>query len=242
MLGRETRRGSRLVVVLEEAREPVLVVEAREEVLPHRPCLAALEAVVEPLVVRVVEALLLEGPLEVPVDLREEEEARDSSRRTGGRRLGQKGSAGMPHVLSNTSGRTSIAMSHRTPSHCPAIRSSSPSIASLQCRVAVVELEGVRPAVEVRVAAVGEDALRRAGPVLRRRREMLLGPVDEVLRVLRRPTGGPAPRGSGRSRGSDAGRAGEAARGGARAPRRRRSPRGPGTRAPRRESPRRPRR
>jgi hypothetical protein len=43
---------------------------------------------------------------------------------------GQKTGARRPHVRSNTSGRTSMAMSQRTPSHCPAIRSSSPIIAS----------------------------------------------------------------------------------------------------------------
>ena len=36
----------------------------------------------------------------------------------------------MPQVRSNTSGSTSMAMSQRTPSHCPAILSSSPIIAS----------------------------------------------------------------------------------------------------------------
>ena len=36
----------------------------------------------------------------------------------------------MPQVRSKTSGRTSMAMSQRTPSHCPAIFTSSPIIAS----------------------------------------------------------------------------------------------------------------
>ena len=44
--------------------------------------------------------------------------------------FGQKGCAGMPQVRSKTSGSTSMAMSQRTPSHCPAIFSSSPIIAS----------------------------------------------------------------------------------------------------------------
>ena len=43
---------------------------------------------------------------------------------------GQKDGARRPHVRSNTSGSTSIAMSQRTPSHCPAIFSSSPVIAA----------------------------------------------------------------------------------------------------------------
>ena len=43
---------------------------------------------------------------------------------------GQKGSARRPQVRSNTSGSTSIAMSQRTPSHCPAIFTSVAIIAS----------------------------------------------------------------------------------------------------------------
>ena len=50
-------------------------------------------------------------------------------RRTASVAFGQKSSARMPQVLSKTSGRTSMAMSQRTPSHCPAIRSNSPIIA-----------------------------------------------------------------------------------------------------------------
>ncbi len=43
---------------------------------------------------------------------------------------GQNSGARRPQVRSNTSGSTSMAMSHRTPSHCPAILSSSCVIAS----------------------------------------------------------------------------------------------------------------
>mgnify|MGYP003694010037 CR=1 FL=1 len=50
-------------------------------------------------------------------------------RRTDSVAFGQKSSARMPQVRSNTSGKTSMAMSQRTPSHCPAILSSSPIIA-----------------------------------------------------------------------------------------------------------------
>ncbi len=44
--------------------------------------------------------------------------------------FGQKSGARRPQVRSKTSGRTSMAMSQRTPSHWPAIFSSSPIIAS----------------------------------------------------------------------------------------------------------------
>ena len=50
-------------------------------------------------------------------------------RRTDSVAFGQKSSAPMPQVLSNTSGKSSMAMSQRTPSHCPAILSNSPIIA-----------------------------------------------------------------------------------------------------------------
>jgi hypothetical protein len=116
-------------VVLEEAGQMILEVEAGEEVLADRAGVALFQAVVEPLVVGVVEALLLEGPLEVPVDLGEEEEARDlGADGLGG--LGQKAGAEIPQVLRKTSGRTSMAMSQRTPSHWRAIRRSSASMAS----------------------------------------------------------------------------------------------------------------
>ena len=72
----ERGRGPRLVVVLEEAGQVVLEVEAREEVLADRARVARFEAIVEPLVVGVVEALLLERPFQVPVDLGEEQEIR----------------------------------------------------------------------------------------------------------------------------------------------------------------------
>ena len=75
-LRRERRRGARLVVVLEKAREAILEVEPGMQVLAHRARRAVLEAVVEPLVVGVVEPLLLQRPLEVPVHLGDEQEPR----------------------------------------------------------------------------------------------------------------------------------------------------------------------
>ncbi len=82
-------------------------------------------------------------------------------------------------------------MSQRTPSHCVAIRLSSPSIASCRAGVAVVQLERVGPAVEVRVAAVGEDAAsrprRRPRVVLRLVGEELLVARHEPVRVLGHP-------------------------------------------------------
>ena len=48
-------------------------------------------------------------------------------------------------------------MSQRTPSHCPAILTSSPIIASCVAGIAVVELQRVRPAGEIGIAAVGQQ-------------------------------------------------------------------------------------
>ena len=97
----------------------------------------------------------------------------------------------MPQVRSNTSGSTSMAMSQRTPSHCPAIFTSSRDHRLLSGRVAVVELQRVGPAGEIRIAAVGEHqvALRSRDPrvVLRRARQVLLGARDEVLGMLLDP-------------------------------------------------------
>jgi hypothetical protein len=62
------KRGCRplLVVVLQEARNLVLVIQSRPEVLPHRPGVPVAEAVLQPIVVVAIEPLLLERPLEVP--------------------------------------------------------------------------------------------------------------------------------------------------------------------------------
>ena len=71
----EGRRRPRLVVVLDEADEPPLVFEVGAEVPVHAVGALVHEAVVEPLVVAVVEALLLERPLQIPVRLGDEHEA-----------------------------------------------------------------------------------------------------------------------------------------------------------------------
>ena len=73
----EGGRRARLVVVLEEAGELVLVVEPGVEVLANRPRMLLAQAVVEPLVVRVIESLLLHRPFEIPVDFGHEAEAGD---------------------------------------------------------------------------------------------------------------------------------------------------------------------
>lgn len=61
--------------------------------------------------------------------------------------VGQKGWAPMPQVRAKTSGKTSMAMSQRTPSHCPAMCSSSPIIACWSVELVEHEecLSGIRP-------------------------------------------------------------------------------------------------
>ena len=82
-------------------------------------------------------------------------------------------------------------MSQRTPSHCPAIGSSTASIAVPEPAVPVVHLERVGPAREVRVPSVGQHA--RAGAcldadvVVRLAREVLLAARDVELGMLAGP-------------------------------------------------------
>src|SRR5215216_4053303 len=56
------RRGTRLVMVLEETRQPVLVVEPRLQMGANGAGIGMAKAIVEALVVAVVEALLLQFP------------------------------------------------------------------------------------------------------------------------------------------------------------------------------------
>ena len=56
--------------------------------------------------------------------------------RTASVARGQNAPDGRPQVRSKTSGSTSIAMSQRTPSHCPAMVSSSPIMASCNAGLA----------------------------------------------------------------------------------------------------------
>src|SRR5205823_3197630 len=74
---RERGGRPRFIVVFQEAGQFVLVIEARVEMLAHRPGMMVAEAVVESFVVGVVETLLLQGPFQVPVDLGHEQKARN---------------------------------------------------------------------------------------------------------------------------------------------------------------------
>jgi hypothetical protein len=102
-------------------------------------------------------------------------------------------------------------------------------------RTAVVQLERVRPAVEIRIAPVGENpAIVEAKVVLRLGRQLFFRAADAVLRVLAHPRMVGRGVGSARSLESGAGRGRPDAGGGGRGlrPRRIRSARGsPGSRS-----------
>ena len=122
----ERERGPRLVVVLDEPHQAALIAEVRLKVPANLRRRSVHQPVVETLVVAVVEALLLQLPLQVPVGLGDEDEARPRSAVPSAITVGQYSAAGSgptasPQVRANTSFMTSMAMSHRTPSHWSAI-------------------------------------------------------------------------------------------------------------------------
>ena len=76
-------------MVLDEAHEPLLVADVGRQVPVDRLGALVHEPVVEPLVVAVVEALLLQRPLEIPVGLGDEDEVRVRLPLTAGITVGQ---------------------------------------------------------------------------------------------------------------------------------------------------------
>src|SRR5580704_1906662 len=74
LCGREGRCGPRLVVVLEEAKQLLLVDKVSTEVKANTLRIFMLQAIIEPLVVTEVEPLPLQLPLQVPVSLGNEAE------------------------------------------------------------------------------------------------------------------------------------------------------------------------
>src|SRR6201987_4543121 len=74
--GRKHRCGARLIVILKEAKQLLLVGKVRTEMKPNTLCVAMLQTIIESFVVAEVESLLLQHPLQVPVGLGNEEEVR----------------------------------------------------------------------------------------------------------------------------------------------------------------------
>ena len=150
------------------------------------------EPVVEALVVAVVEALLLERLLQVPVGLGDEDEVgvaaldgRDHRRPVV---VGGRAPPRSPQVRSKTSFIISIAMSQRTPSHWSAMEPSVSTTAARSSGEKAFELHDVGPRREVRVAAVGEHP---AADLHERRRVALRGrrrcPATKCSGMRRRP-------------------------------------------------------
>ena len=188
--------GARLVVILQKVQRSIAERRRGPEVLAHGARRPGAQPVVEPLVIGEVETLLLQRPLEVPVNLGDEEELRvpptnagdglGPERAVDGRRPVARPSPVAPgagddlgleqhgHVAADAVGALGDPLQlgeHRLPK--PA--------------VPVVELERVVPAEEVRIAAVREDPsppgrLQRH-VVLRLAAKVVLVPCDEELRM-----------------------------------------------------------
>src|SRR5437016_4575609 len=132
--------------------------------LAHRPGVTLAEAVVEPLVVRVVESLLLEGPLQIPVDLGQEAEVRNPRPHLLGRlrpeRLGPDGPGSLEDLRQDQHGHVAA--------HAVALPGDAHELLDhrvLKRRVAVVELQGVGPTGKVRFAQVREGVLEFPAPL-----------------------------------------------------------------------------
>ncbi len=197
---REGRGGPWLVVVLEEAHRAILKARVGHQVLAHRRGALGHQAIVEALVVGLVEAGLLQRPLHVPVDLRHEHELwvaaldggdglRPERIVLGRRPVGRPGAVA-PGLLDDLR-----LQQHRhvAPDAVAAI-GDGPELGDARfakAGVAVVELKGVWPAVEVGIAAVGEDhrlpAALHARVVLRLPRDIVRAALDVVLGVLGHP-------------------------------------------------------
>ena len=155
------------------------------------------QAVVEPLVVGVVEALLLQRPFHVPIDFRHEAEVRNllahAADRLGPERLGRDAPGPLEDFRQDQ---------HRhVAAHAVALTGDSHQFADhgfLRSWVAVVELQRVRPAGEIRIAAVGQQqfACARASPTCSScgaRARSSSVPANVILGVFLDPASDPGP-------------------------------------------------
>jgi hypothetical protein len=112
-------------VVLNEPDQPLLVRQIGAEMQADALRTATLQAVIEPLVVTVIKALLLQFPFQIPVGLGDEEEIRvcclDAGIRSAQYSVTGACPARLPQVRANTAFSRSIAISQRIPSHWLAI-------------------------------------------------------------------------------------------------------------------------
>src|SRR5665647_627945 len=68
---------ARFVMVLEEPGKLILIVRCCIKMLTHSSCMAFAQTVIKPFVIGKIKALLLHGPLHIPVDFSHEAETRD---------------------------------------------------------------------------------------------------------------------------------------------------------------------
>src|SRR5580700_9458640 len=73
---RKGRCGPWLIMVLEEAKQFILICRGGTEMKPKILCVVMLQAIINPLVVTEVEPLLLQLPLHIPVSFGNEQELR----------------------------------------------------------------------------------------------------------------------------------------------------------------------
>ena len=190
MPGGNVGGGPRLVVVFQEAGELVLIVEPGVKMLAHGPGVAVAQAVVEPLVVGVVEALLLQRPFQVPIDLGHEAEAGMALADLLRRRRPEERRSLAPGALEHVGQHE-----HRhVAADAVALAGDSHQLADhrlLRVRVGVVELQRVGPAGEIGIAAVGQEQIALLafdpGVVLRGAAQVELRALDEMLGMILDP-------------------------------------------------------
>src|SRR6476469_5738102 len=158
--------------------------------LAYGPGVALAQTIVQPFVVSVVETLLLHRPFQVPVDLRHEHEVRRllsyALRRFRPEQLRFDTPSSLKYLWYNQ---------HRhVAAHAVTLVGDFQQLADhrlLRRRIAVVELQRVGPAVEVRVATIGEYqraalALHPA-VVLWRASQIRFRAMDKIIRMLIHP-------------------------------------------------------
>ncbi len=179
-----------LVMILHEVRELRLVVEPGVEMLPHRPGVTLAEPIVQSLVVGVVETLVLHGRFKVPIDLRHEAEARNALAHAPDRVRPEEWRTAAPGPFENLwqHQHGHVAAQAVTLLSDPQELSDHRRLCG---RIAVVKLDGVRPAGEVRIASEGQHLVTPwpvdTRVVVRFAREIGRGPGHEVLRMIGHP-------------------------------------------------------
>src|SRR5438477_4265950 len=198
---RRKRRGrARLVVVLEKAGRASLVLGVGEQMTAHGAGVLPAQSIVEPLVVCVVETLLLQRPLEIPVRLGHEHEvgvtrADAGDRRRPERLIGWRRAVGGTRAIAPRA-REDVRQDEHGHVAANAVTLVPDRLEHLAHRlsqpgVAIVELRRVGPAGEVRVAPVGEPtcAGSRAQPpvVVGLTRQVVVAAMHIELRPLANP-------------------------------------------------------